>query len=148
VLPATGVQPPGGGGGGGGGGGVKPVTVRSPAPRLDATVRIRGTIYRDRVRVRLLSVTSLRGAQVRVSCTGRGCPFRAATVRVRATGRTVRIRRLERSLRPGAVIRVMVTRSGRVGKYTRFRIRRDAAPARHDGCARHGPARPVRCPQG
>jgi PKD repeat protein len=147
VLPATGVQPPGGGGGGGGGG-VNPVTVRSPAPRLDATVRIRGTIFRDRVRVRLLSVTSLRGAQVRVSCAGGGCPFRAATVRVRATGRTVRIRRLERSLRPGAVIRVMVTRSGRVGKYTRFRIRRDAAPARHDGCARHGPARPVRCPQG
>jgi hypothetical protein len=117
-------------------------------PRLDATVRIRGMVYADRVRVQLLSVTSLRGAQVRVSCAGRGCPFRAATVRVRATGRTLRIRRLERWLRPGTVIRVMVTRSGRVGKYTRFRIRRGAPPQRADSCARHGSERPIRCPQG
>ena len=142
--PPRGPDPPGGGGGGGSG--VNRVTVRSPAPRLDATVRIRGMVYPDRVRVRLLSVTSLRGAQVRVSCAGRGCPFTAATVRVRATGRTVRIRRLERWLRPGTVIRVMVTRSGRVGKYTRFRIRRGAPPERADSCARHGSARPIRCP--
>jgi hypothetical protein len=156
VRPAAGTEEPRGGSGGtgggdggtgsgsGGGGGVAPVRVRSP--RLDATVRIRGMIYRDRVRVRLLSITSARGAQVRVTCAGRGCPFRSARTRVRATGRTVRIRRLERTLRPGTVIRVMVTRAGRLGKYTRFRIRRGMAPERNDSCARHGSARPVRCP--
>ena len=140
VLPATGGPAPPGGG-------VAPIAVRSPASRLDATVRIRGTVYANRVRVRLLSITSVRGARVRVSCAGRGCPFRSATVRVRATGRTVRIRRLERSLRPGTVIRLLVTRSGRVGKYTRFRFRRGAAPERADRCARPGSTRPVRCPR-
>jgi PKD repeat protein len=146
VLPAAGADPPGGSGPAGPN--VAPGSARSPAPRLDATVRIRGMIYADRVRVRLLSITSVRGAQIRVLCAGRGCPFRSAAVRVRATGRTVRIRRLERSLRPGTVIRVMVTQSGRLGKYTRFRIRRGAAPERRDSCARDGSTRPVRCPQG
>jgi PKD repeat protein len=144
VLPAAVVEPPGGpdpperr---------VAPINVRSPTPRLDATVRIRGQVFPDRVRVQLLSITSARGAQVRVSCTGLGCPFASATTRVRATGRTIRIRRLERSLRPGTVIRVLVTRPGRLGKYTRFRIRRGAAPERADRCARHRSTRPVRCP--
>ena len=144
VLPA-GVDPPGGPGPPGRE--VAPNRVRSPTPRLDATVRIRGMVYAERVRVRLLSITSMRGAQVRVRCAGRGCPFRSATVRVRATGRTVRIRRLERSLRPGTVIRVTVTQAGRLGKYTRFRIRRGAAPERRDSCVRHGSTRPVRCPR-
>jgi hypothetical protein len=58
----------------------------------------------------------------------------------------VRVRRLERLLRPGVRIEVFVTKANVIGKYTRFRIRRGKPPARVDRCVRPGSSRPVRCP--
>jgi hypothetical protein len=58
----------------------------------------------------------------------------------------VRVRSVERRLRRGAVIEVFVTAPGRIGKYTRFTIRSNAAPARRDLCLQPGKSKPVACP--
>ena len=80
-----------------------------------------------------------------VTCRGRGCPFRRArrTIRRRAG---LRIKGLERLLRSGTVITIVVRKGNTIGKYTRLRIRRGAPPARIDRCVRPGAARPSACP--
>jgi len=126
-----------------------PAPRATPRPRLLApfpVVRIRGQIFARSVRVSLLSVRAPSGSTVLVRCTGRGCPYAVASAPVRSATRAVRFRQLERRLRAGTVLRVFVTKRGRVGKYTRLTIRRGVPPARTDRCLRDGSARPVRCP--
>jgi hypothetical protein len=53
-----------------------------------------------------------------------------------------------RTLRSRAILRVFVTRSDVIGKYTRFRIRRGKPPARQDSCLIPGNPKPVSCPSG
>ncbi|MGZ4147798.1 MAG: PKD domain-containing protein [Actinomycetota bacterium] len=109
-------------------------------------VRIRGVILRGSARLSLLSVKAPTGARVKVICHGGGCPKKKSIVlRVTSGKRSVRVRSLERRLRPGAVIEVFVTAPGRIGKYTRFTIRSNAAPARSDLCLRPGKSKPVAC---
>jgi hypothetical protein len=117
-----------------------PPPLLSPFPviRIVSRTTVRG------VRVLLLVVHAPRGAKVRVHCKGRSCPWRRRSVRPRHGH--VRIRALERPLRAGTVIEVFVSRPGRIGKYTRIRIRRGRAPARKDACIRPGARRPGRCP--
>ena len=57
-----------------------------------------------------------------------------------------RIRRMQRRLRPGAIVRVYVTGDGVIGKYARFTIRRRSAPERRDLCLMPGSMQPARCP--
>jgi hypothetical protein len=95
--------------------------------------------------VQLLTVQASSGSTIVVRCDGRVCPFATARARTRSYERAVRIKRLQRRLPVGTVIRVMVTKSGTIGKYTRFRIRRGAAPDRRDLCLYHGSIRPFRC---
>jgi PKD repeat protein len=137
--------------------GGPPATSAKPSafsPRLLSpfpVVRIAGRILRRGTLVRLLSVHAPGGVRVSIKCSGRGCPFEK---QVRRTGggpsaqssRQVRVRRLERLLRPGIVIRVLVTRSDAIGKYTRFKILRGKPPARVDRCLNPGSSRPVTCP--
>jgi hypothetical protein len=106
-------------------------------------VRIRGFAVRRGVRVLLLSVAGPPTARVRAICRGRGCP-RASSLRPVAA--PVRLRRLERFLRTGAVIAIRVTAPGSIGKYTSFRVRAGAAPRRVDRCLLPGRWAPVRCP--
>jgi hypothetical protein len=60
----------------------------------------------------------------------------------------VRVRALERQLRAGIVLDVTVTRSGFIGKYSRFRIRRGKVPLKRNLCLRPGARKPTRCPRG
>jgi hypothetical protein len=95
-----------------------------------------------------LSEFSIRGPRrtsVRIRCRGRGCPFRRRRARMRK--RVLRVHSLERRLRAGIVLRVVVARRGYIGKYSIFRIRRNRAPARKDLCLRPGAHRPSRCPR-
>jgi hypothetical protein len=109
-------------------------------------VRIRGVIFSGSARISLLSVKAPSGARVKVICHGGGCPKKKSLVLRVASGKSsVRVRRLERRLRKGAVIEVFVTAPGRIGKYTRFTIRSNAAPARRDLCLRPGNSKPVAC---
>jgi hypothetical protein len=109
-------------------------------------VRIRGVILRGSARLSLLSVRAPTGATVKVICHGGGCPKKKSLVlRVASGKRSVRVRSLERRLRRGAIIEVFITAPGRIGKYTRFTIRANAAPARSDLCLQPGKAKPVAC---
>ena len=131
---------------------VKAFSLMSPFP----VVRIAGRTSRRGARIRRMSVDAPPGTTVKVRCRGRGCPFKSArrtvSMRVRAGSllpatRLTRMRRLEgRTLRTGAILRVFVTRSDVIGKYTRFRIRRSKSPARRDLCMVPGTTKPAPCP--
>jgi hypothetical protein len=135
---------------------VKAFSLMSPFP----VVRIAGRTSRRGARIRRLTVNAPPGTSVRIRCSGRGCPFKSAsrTISMRAaTGaapslpasRLTRIKRLEgRTLRTRAILRVFVTRSDVIGKYTRFRIRKGRPPARQDSCLIPGNPQPVSCPSG
>lgn len=140
-----------------------------PAPRPDPTppprssellllspfplVRISGTLTSSGARIRLLSVRAPRGAVVRVivrpAC---GKARRSRRCRVlHASGTVGRravigFRGLARAYRSGTVIVVLVGRSDRIGKYTRFTIVRGKAPRRVDQCLMPGATRGSRCP--
>jgi PKD repeat protein len=120
----------------------RPALLMSPFP----VVRLRGRILRRSVRVELLSVQAPLGARITVRCTGHGCPFRVAVRRSRSGHRVVRFTGLNHLLRAGTVIQIMVTKPGRIGKYTRFVIRSGAPPTRRDRCLAPGSSRPTACP--
>jgi PKD domain len=133
--------------------GQRSVSMMSPFP----VVRIAGRVSRRGARIRRLTIDAPPGAGVRVSCAGRSCPFKrvlkTVSSRLRAgvlpATRLLRIRRLEgRLLRPGATLRLFVTRADSIGKYTRFKIRRGKSPARSDMCLVPGSGRPLVCPAG
>lgn len=114
----------------------------SPFP----TVRIRGLIVGSKVKVSLLSVTSKVGVRIKVLCSGKGCPKKAQKKTTRRGG-VIRFSALRRTLGNGAVVRVYVSKSGQIGKYTRFRIRKGKAPARTDLCLpASGSSTPEKCP--
>ena len=111
-----------------------------PFPRI----QISGFILRGGVRLRRLAVRAPPGSTVRVSCHGRSCPYRSGGGRMRSDLLVIR-RMRGRFLRAGTIIEMRVTGAGRIGKYTRFRIRRGAKPARVDLCLVPRQRRPSRC---
>ena len=121
---------------------LRRLSLLSPFP----IIRIRGLIYRRWVQITLLTIEAPKGATVKVVCHGRGCSKKKLTRHVRFAKQPVRFRSLERRLHGGSLIEVFVTAPRRIGKYTSFRIRADAAPARTDLCLRPGKSKPVRCP--
>ena len=127
--------------------GVIAPLLMDPFPR----VRIRGVTTRRGARVDLLSVRTVGGTRILVRCRGRGCPWRRATGTARFDATRfglIRIRGFKRRhLRAGTVIQVFVTQHGRIGKYTRFTIRRLKAPRRVDRCTAPGVAYVRRCPR-
>jgi PKD domain-containing protein len=121
----------------------------APAPRLLTPfpiVRIQGGLVPGGVIVTRLTVQAPRGARVRAVCHGPGCPRQSLIRRARSARLSVRLRPLERRLGSGAVLEVFVTEPAAVGKYTRFVIRRDAAPLRRDLCVPPAGPRPAQCP--
>lgn len=137
-----------------------PATAQSPASSASTTpqgtpslrrmnpfpiIRLRGTLRAGVARITLLTVKAPKGAKIRVLCKGRSCPYARKASTARFTTRAVRFRAMERRLRAGTVITVMVTKSSRIGKYTRFTIRSGAAPRRVDRCLAPGSFKPVKC---
>jgi PKD repeat protein len=130
-----------------GGTGVLGAGRRSPTPLLaPITVRIRGEASRRTVRVQSLTVRAPGGSTILVRCSGARCPYREATARTRSAQREVRFKRLELRLPVGTIIRVMVTRAGRIGKYTRYALVSNRSPRRVDQCLRYGRTKPFPCP--
>ena len=133
-----------------------PVRPAASVPRLMSpfpVVRITGKVTKKGARIKRLSIRAPYGATVSVRCRGRGCPFRRSTRTLARAGRakspskTVTIRRLaHRLLHGGASVKVLVSRPGEIGKYTRFRIRRGKAPQRTDLCLAPGSTEPTECP--
>jgi hypothetical protein len=111
-----------------------------PAP----VVRLAGSFSPNGVIVSRLTVQAPQGTTVIVRCRGRGCP-RTKTTR-RGAG-LERFKSFERSLRPGAVLEIWVVDRRKIGKYTRFVIRKGKAPARTDRCLNPRSTTPVACPR-
>lgn len=121
--------------------------ARPPLLAPFPVVRIRGTFANGAIRLSLLRVQAPAGATVRVRCRAGSCAAKRADVRVKAARVPVRVRSLEgRRLTAGTIVEVYVTAPGRVGKYTRFTVRRDASPARSDLCLAPGRTTPTGCP--
>jgi hypothetical protein len=106
-------------------------------------VRMRGLILRRGVNIQILSIRAPAGTVVKVRCKGRGCPVKRVRVKLRHRG--LRIHKLERRLPVGTVIEVRIMKKGAIGKYTKFVVRRNAAPSRRDLCLSPASSRPVRC---
>jgi PKD repeat protein len=109
-------------------------------------VRIRGRADATAVHVDLLSVQAPRGSRITARCRGASCPRRRVAATATSSSRPVRLRGLERRYGNGVVLEIRVTKSGRIGKYTTFSMRRGKAPLRRDRCLRPGTTRPSRCP--
>jgi hypothetical protein len=143
----------------------QPVTIASPVsaggkqgkspPRLMSpfpVVRIAGKVGPRGALIRRLTVRAPVGSTVAIRCRGRGCPFRRksqtlALAGAKAPSKTIRVKKLERRLlRGGASIKILVSRAGEIGKYTRFKIRTGKAPLRTDLCLAPGSTAPKECP--
>jgi PKD repeat protein len=126
---------------------VRTVTVEAgELMRPFPIVRLAGRVTPRGARIVLLEVRSApRGAQVEVRCVGRRCPYKRATKR--ATGRRLRVRGVQRWLPSGTLIAVRVSQRGKIGKYTRFRIRGGKVPARKDRCLIPPYTSPKLCPE-
>jgi hypothetical protein len=142
------------------------IAVRAPDPLTKPTtssllrpmspfpvVRISGKVGRRGARIKRLTVNAPYGATITIRCRGHGCPFHLSRRTVARVGRTtsptktVRIRKLEgRLLRTHATIKVLVSKTSAIGKYTRFKIRKDKPPLRTDLCLAPGASAPTACP--
>jgi PKD domain-containing protein len=118
----------------------EPARLMSPFP----LVRLSGDLTETGALIRVLAVRAPRGASILVRCRGKGCPARRITTRSR--GRTLSFKRYRRNLRAGTVIEVLVSRKGRIGKYTRFLIRDERSPKRTDRCLMPGATKGSPCP--
>jgi len=108
-----------------------PAGAQAPPP---VAVRVEGSwaATATATRVRALSLTGLPpGAQVRMRCRGRGCPFRRRTLPTGGARRLSLGRRLRNvRLRPGAVLEIVVSAPGRAPTMVRFTMRRGRPPVR------------------
>jgi hypothetical protein len=113
-------------------------------------VRIAGGQTRKGVRLRLLRVQQMpAGAQVRVRCTGRGCPVRAlrrTTVPGPHGVEPLTFGVFARPLGFGAALQIFISKPGEIGKYTRFTVRRGRLPERVDTCLDPSGTKPLACP--
>ncbi len=117
-------------------------------------VRIAGSLTGRGARIKLLTVQAPLGARVTVTCKGHGCGTKAESrlASASSTGKSrtgvalLSFRRFERSLGAGAVVRILVSKSGKIGKMTSFSVRRRKLPVRFDACLSTPASKPIRCP--
>ena len=112
-------------------------------------VLIEGSYTRRGVRVRRLSVQAPPGARTRIVCLARRCPRRGIRQsRIASAGplRAVRFKRFQRRFSAGASISIYITKPGKIGKYTRFKVRKAKPPTRMDACVAGTARRPSACP--
>ena len=119
---------------------VRPALI-SPFP----VVRIAGSFTSSGARLRVLQISAPKTARIDVTCRGAGCPRRRQT-KVAWSAQLVRFGRFEHTLRGGVVLEIRISQTGRIGKYTRFTVRRGRAPLRIDRCLMPGRSTPVTCP--
>jgi hypothetical protein len=119
----------------------------SPFP----VIQVAGRFVGKGTRVRL-SVRAPVGSTVSVRCRGRGCALRKQTRTVKAPSAgsltaLLHFRRFQRHvLRARTILKVLITKPGTIGKYSRFEIRRRKPPERTDKCVVFGSTAPIACP--
>jgi hypothetical protein len=118
--------------------GTEHLKLMKPFP----VVRISGRLTSTGAQVTRFTVRAPRGSSIDVGCRGRSCPSRSFA-------RAASLRRLhdfERHLRAGTRLTIVVSKPGRIGKWTKITIRRGAVPKRLDQCVYPGRERPAACP--
>jgi hypothetical protein len=125
-----------------------PVAVAAPVagPRLLTPfpiVRLRGVRTPAGITIDLLSVRAPSGTVVKLRCRGDRCPF----VRRRVVSRGPILRFRDLGARPlvRVTLEVRATKSGYIGKFTRFRFRPGRFPLRSDACLMPGRSAPTAC---
>jgi hypothetical protein len=128
-----------------------PTPTPTPTPKPKPTklkpfpvVVIAGRFTQSGVILTKLTVRAPKNSKVTVLCRGKDCPKKSASRRVGAS-RKIRLRSYQRRLRAGTVLKIFIRKAGKIGKYTRFLIRRGKPPARRDRCLVPGKTQPVRC---
>jgi hypothetical protein len=122
--------------------------LTAPKPTLiDAPIRSFWTVTARGTRVLQLLVKKIPGgAAVSVRCKGGGCAFRSKHASVKRGVADLRPLFKTRLLRPGAVIEIRVTAPNRIGKVTRYTIRKGRLPATLQLCLSPGATKPTeRC---
>jgi hypothetical protein len=109
-------------------------------------VRIAGEASGSRTTIRRLQVQAPSGSRVHAYCTGRSCPYRKRSWAI-DRAQTLTITSLQRRYAAGSGIEIYVTARDRIGKYTRFVVRRRQAPRRTDLCVAGERLRAVPCGQ-
>ncbi len=133
--------------------GDAPPAASQPASTVPAPIRARVSfafaVFADGTAARTLRVRGVPAeARVQLRCSGGGCRGAARrTARVSAAGKADLVPLLGRArrLEPGAVLEVRITAAGRIGKVTRFVIRRRALARKRSLCLPPGTSRPVSC---
>jgi hypothetical protein len=122
--------------------------IAPQVPKLSPwpVIRVVGFASVRQVRIDLLSIRTPSGTSVKVRCIGKGCPRRKASS-TRAKGGLLRLRWLERRLRPGTRIVIAITKPDRIGQYTTFTLRKKKKPVRKELCLYPGQAKATRCPK-
>jgi len=131
------------------------IAVTSSAPALIQPfpiVRMAGSYNAAGARISVLTVQAPVGATVRVKCRGVGCPTKSETVVVASGAKSKRgtvlvtLKRFERPLHAGAVLEILVSYHGEIGKFTRFVIHHGKSPSRQDLCLNPAGTTPIQCP--
>jgi Immunoglobulin domain/PKD domain len=129
--------------------GLAPPSLLQPFP----VVRLVGFDTSSGVQLVVFTVLAPVTARITITCRGRGCPTklenRLAVSRRhkrKAGALLIAFPRFERSLRAGITLEVRVSKPNRIGKYTKFVIRRGKVPARMDACLNPVNSRPMPCP--
>jgi len=125
-----------------------PVPLMQPFP----VVHMAGSYNAKGAKITVLSVLAPVGAKVVITCRGSHCPTKSlaflATAGTKSKSGTALItfKRFERSLRGGVVLSIWVSKTGEIGKFTRFTIRRGKSPSRVDECLNPAGTTPIVCP--
>jgi hypothetical protein len=120
----------------------------APFPLLDSAV---GTTFAFGRRFTTISEITIRrarkGSRVRITCRGRGCPFKARTRRIARDRAKLVLKRPFRKarLRPKTRVEIRVTKAATIGVVARLTIRAGKRPARKDLCLPPGARKPGRC---
>ncbi len=127
------------------------IPVSLPLMRPFPAVRIVTTRSGGQLHLKLLIVEAPAAATVTVACKGTGCPVRMLSRAVtrpkgKSTGLPVlTFPRLQRVLPAGVALEIRVTQPGRIGKYTRFAVRKGRLPLRSDACVRSTEPKAIPC---
>jgi hypothetical protein len=118
--------------------------ARKPRKRKRA-IRLKfGWSFFGSGKVRSLTVRPSRGARVRVTCKGRGCP---STKRFKSNGRRKQLKRFFKRPLKRATINIVGTKKGFYGRWIRIKVKPGGLASDRDGCLKPGSRRIKRkCP--
>jgi hypothetical protein len=108
----------------------RPGSQQAATPALPAKLTLRGRFGKRYTVLTRLRLTSLLGGEtVRISCHGKGCPAKRK-LRKAFTARSLKFEKLfaQRKLRPAAVVRVRVTKTGARGVQFTATVRKAKKP--------------------